>query len=118
MLRKIADNKAELNFHFIMEAIKQENIKRAHDRLKDQKDNESKNKSASNSGALGTSGSPEKKSSSAATSIEPVNITDDYLVTYREFMSALQREFPITNHAVSRGVAYCVQPPCSRCARK
>lgn len=76
-----------------MEAIKQENIKRAHDRLKDQKDNESKNKSASNSGALGTSGSPEKKSSSAATSIEPVNITDDYLVTYREFMSALQREF-------------------------
>ena len=35
MLRKIADNKAELNFHFIMEAIKQENIKRAHDRLKD-----------------------------------------------------------------------------------
>lgn len=93
MLRKIADNKAELNFHFIMEAIKQENIKRAHDRLKDQKDNESKNKSASNSGALGTGGSPEKKSSSAATSIEPVNITDDYLVTYREFMSALQREF-------------------------
>jgi len=35
MLRKLADNKAELNFHFIMEAIKQENIKRAHDRLKD-----------------------------------------------------------------------------------
>ena len=38
MLNKIADNKAELNFHYIMEFIKQENIRRQHQRQKDQKD--------------------------------------------------------------------------------
>jgi len=32
MLNKIADNKAELNFHYIMEFIKQENIRRQHQR--------------------------------------------------------------------------------------
>lgn len=44
MLNKIADSKAQGNFHFIMEAIKQESLKKAYrQRLKDQKEEEAKN---------------------------------------------------------------------------
>ena len=96
MLNKIADSKAELNFHFIMEAIKQESLKKAYkQRLRDQKEEEAKNQSASGtSQMMATGGSPEKKAptaaQNAAVQMEQINITEDYLVTYREFMSALR----------------------------
>ena len=43
---------------------------------------------------MATGGSPEKKAptaaANAAVQMEQINITEDYLVTYREFMSALR----------------------------
>ena len=44
MLNKIADSKAECNFHFIMAAIKQESLKKAYKQpIKDQNEEEAKN---------------------------------------------------------------------------
>lgn len=41
MLNKIADSKAECNFHFIMAAIRQESLKKAHkQRQREQKEEE------------------------------------------------------------------------------
>lgn len=66
MLNRIADNKAECNFKFIMEAIKQESLKKAYrQRLRDQKDEENKNASASGNSQMASGASPEKKTSNA-----------------------------------------------------
>ena len=62
MLNKIADSKAECNFHFIMEAIRQESLKKAHNqRLRDQKEEEVKNASASGNSQMVAGTSPDKK---------------------------------------------------------
>lgn len=97
MLNSIADRRAEKNFHFIMAAIKQESMKKAwKQRMKDQLEEEAKNQSASGNsqmlGATAGSGSPIKSPAAAApntsqpVNMEHLNITEDYLVTYREFM--------------------------------
>lgn len=95
MLNRIADKKAECNFHFIMEAIKQESLKKAYkQRLRDQKEEEAKNQSGQANSAAGTSpakaGNQAANAQNAAVNMEQFNITEDYLVTYREFMSALR----------------------------
>ena len=107
MLNKIADSKAESNFHFIMAAIKHEGIRKAQkQRQRDQNEEEAKNQSNSgNSQLMATGGtSPAKQASNAAANaqnnatmnMEQFNITEDYLVTYREFMSALRNRLQNT----------------------
>ena len=100
MLNKIADSKAECNFHLIMAAIKRESLRKADkERRRGQLEEEAKNQSASgNSQLMATSSaSPGKAAASSAAqnknsalNMEQFNITEDYLVTYREFMSALR----------------------------
>ena len=105
MLNKIADSKAESNFHFIMAAIKHEGIRKAQkQRQRDQNEEEAKNQSNSgNSQLMATGGtSPAKQASNAnaqnnaTMNMEQFNITEDYLVTYREFMSALRNRLKNT----------------------
>ena len=86
MLNQIADRKAENNFHFIMAAIKQESLKKAHkQRQKDSNEEEAKNQRAS-----GGTAPARASNQNAPVNMEQFNITEDYLVTYREFMSALR----------------------------
>ena len=57
MLNKIADSKAECNFHFIMAAIRQESLKKAFkQRKRDTDEEEAKNQSASGNSQLLASG--------------------------------------------------------------
>ena len=94
MLNKIADQKSQNNFHLIMDAIKvQANKNQA---IMHRGDKSSKTLSASQA-IPAASSSPDKKAATAnkaaqkaAMNVDPVVITEDYLVTYREFFNALR----------------------------
>jgi len=87
MLNNIADRRAEKNFHFIIMAIKGMGVKKAWKaKMKEQS-------KVSDNDSQALTPAQEKKAAAdakAPINLEALNIDEDYLITYREFMQALR----------------------------
>ena len=96
MLNRTADARAEKNFYLLMAAIRNESIKRVvRNRLKEQIEEERKNAGQNNRNNQAINAgmnvmADQKGKEKGAASNEHINIGEDYLVTYKEFIQALR----------------------------